>query len=107
MSDVLDVLELYISIHASREGGDGGEEVEPRVVAISIHASREGGDSGTQDILYRIVRISIHASREGGDQIGAYSVKANAISIHASREGGDSRFLSGFPCPYHFNPRLP
>ena len=36
---------IHISIHAPREGGDGGShqgEVIPMV--ISIHAPREGGD---------------------------------------------------------------
>ena len=34
-----------ISIHAPREGGDGGITIgNPDVVSISIHAPREGGD---------------------------------------------------------------
>ena len=33
-----------ISIHAAREGGDGGEEISARNLYISIHAAREGGD---------------------------------------------------------------
>ncbi len=37
---------------------------------ISIHASREGGDIRFQQVLYIRV-ISIHASREGGDSKGA------------------------------------
>ena len=37
--------ELYISIHAAREGGDAGVKFEAvHNLTISIHAAREGGD---------------------------------------------------------------
>ena len=34
----------YISIHAAREGGDGGRKMKHCKYLISIHAAREGGD---------------------------------------------------------------
>ena len=33
-----------ISIHAAREGGDGGQKMKYCKYLISIHAAREGGD---------------------------------------------------------------
>ena len=37
---------VLISIHAPREGGDGGGLLHRRgLAAISIHAPREGGDT--------------------------------------------------------------
>ncbi len=84
-------LEGFISIHASREGGDDGVVMTHRKALISIHASREGGDEAGRG-LYGIPQpISIHASREGGDARPARATRppAGKISIHASREGGD------------------
>ena len=101
-----------ISIHAPREGGDGGKIMKSSRTWISIHAPREGGDRITRAKQkqktnfnprpprggrqhkrrgpQKISRISIHAPREGGDS--ADDVVSNfdiAISIHAPREGGD------------------
>ena len=39
----------WISIHAPREGGDGYQYEDLRLVVISIHAPREGGDGGYND----------------------------------------------------------
>ena len=36
--------DLYISIHAAREGGDRIVRFKVCVTVISIHAAREGGD---------------------------------------------------------------
>ena len=36
--------DLYISIHAAREGGDESALVDAIMAEISIHAAREGGD---------------------------------------------------------------
>ena len=36
---------LIISIHAAREGGDGGSRHKIWDAYISIHAAREGGDA--------------------------------------------------------------
>ena len=101
-----------ISIHAPREGGDGGAASgagqlphfnprPPRGGAtcqnragktdswISIHAPREGGDR-LPPAGGLLCRISIHAPREGGDERPAGQHGRRGISIHAPREGGDS-----------------
>ena len=103
---------VKISIHAPREGGDGGgrggthpgpNHFNPRPPRggrpkkahyhvlwryISIHAPREGGDMflrrGSRHFL-----ISIHAPREGGDDPEDVRALNCEISIHAPREGGD------------------
>ena len=59
----------YISIHASREGGDSAIKKEVAMSEISIHASREGGDSRRSGRRVLLQNISIHASREGGDPV--------------------------------------
>ena len=44
---ILQIAQLFrhkISIHAAREGGDGGTDKEEVPNIISIHAAREGGD---------------------------------------------------------------
>ena len=81
-------------------------------LGISIHAPREGGDGGLGFFLYHDELISIHAPREGGDIIiwsptflDSYfnprpprggrpgyqyeDLRLVVISIHAPREGGD------------------
>ena len=63
---------IYISIHALREEGDGGNrQWSQSRWKISIHALREEGDGG---LVYteNPVSISIHALREEGDQPSAY-----------------------------------
>ena len=55
---------------------------------ISIHAAREGGDSVALPICYSH-KVSIHAAREGGDRSASQSVQQSRVSIHAAREGGD------------------
>ena len=40
--------DLYISIHAAREGGDNDAEAYKAAIDISIHAAREGGDCGNE-----------------------------------------------------------
>ena len=56
---------------------------------ISIHAPREGGDGGIIDLVNNYA-ISIHAPREGGDFSKKVPRNTRWISIHAPREGGDS-----------------
>ena len=56
-----------ISIHAAREGGDGGGAYQWAAFLISIHAAREGGDEDEREALRQAITISIHAAREGGD----------------------------------------
>ena len=103
-----------ISIHAPREGGDGGMHQSSNGGVISIHAPREGGDGEPLEVWYALAGISIHAPREGGDLAapkcrvvqpefqstpparGATRIRYRAglcdhrISIHAPREGGDA-----------------
>ena len=104
-------LNFLISIHAPREGGDGGlgfyrylvEDFNPRpprggrrlvpfafrkFLQISIHAPREGGDL-VPFAFRKFLQISIHAPREGGDDSTTNQQNAHSISIHAPREGGD------------------
>ena len=78
-----------ISIHAPREGCDGGRgPVLLREYVISIHAPREGCDPLERR---RIAgqRISIHAPREGCDDGQRPALAEDRISIHAPREGCD------------------
>ena len=59
-------VQLLISIHAPREGGDRADHDTAAADSISIHAPREGGDVMTTVLLFS-ASISIHAPREGGD----------------------------------------
>ena len=63
--------------------------IEDGDIYISIHAPREGGDSGIPVYLNVGEGISIHAPREGGDRGGDGGEHHAGISIHAPREGGD------------------
>ena len=75
-------------------------------LAISIHAAREGGD-GLGCGQRAGVQISIHAAREGGDVSPPRDWSKLAISIHAAREGGDSYRLWHNGSDNDFNPRRP
>ena len=75
-------------------------------LSISIHAPREGGDSS--GIAYRVhVPISIHAPREGGDlnpfHTGNPQNDFNPRPPRGGRRDGDRQLLA--VC--HFNPRPP
>ena len=86
--------DIYISIHAPREGGDSGIPVYLNVgEVISIHAPREGGDCKEFAFYWIYFVISIHAPREGGDSIVLAPIALPDISIHAPREGGDVQQL--------------
>ena len=85
------IFNLFISIHAAREGGDLRVVADKPKGLISIHAAREGGDhtptfkrliifkfqstppvkAATNSILLKlhVAGISIHAAREGGDAV--------------------------------------
>ena len=56
-----------ISIHAPREGSDGGPHSSRLRKEISIHAPREGSDTELGPLLHHLGGISIHAPREGSD----------------------------------------
>ena len=123
-------MNLRISIHASRVGGDTSaitriarpRHFNPRLPCgrrpTQIRCTkREARFQSTppvweatviQDICNGRGRISIHASRVGGDLCMLQPHTAIAISIHASRVGGDAipALKSGTRKTY-FNPRLP
>ena len=61
------LIQLAISIHAAREGGDVVGLINGRLSSISIHAAREGGDLDVAKHFENGALISIHAAREGGD----------------------------------------
>ena len=78
-----------ISIHAAREGGDGGEEISARNLYISIHAAREGGDMTKAKFdAKRVIFQSTPPVKAATEVISDKIAEAN-ISIHAAREGGD------------------
>ena len=76
-------------------------------LAISIHAAREGGDGTLPAALEAKYQISIHAAREGGDDVARHFENGALISIHAAREGGDCKGIRLYLQPFHFNPRRP
>ena len=73
---------------------------------ISIHASRVGGDEAVAPIN-TMLTISIHASRVGGDVDRKLPLILRIISIHASRVGGDTICYIICRASKNFNPRLP
>ncbi len=109
--------ETDISIHAPREGGDGGGDVPiihkgnfnprpprggRRIPAADLSACRpfqstppaRGATLLEVNKMVKIRIISIHAPREGGDgHITQNSGNNRLISIHAPREGGDFNVL--------------
>ena len=124
--------QVWISIHAPREGGDSASRslytpsaifqstppargATPTVPDadddsdISIHAPREGGDHSILRLLNDRPNISIHAPREGGDHsiLRLLNDRPN-ISIHAPREGGDQKqHTQEQHTSNNFNPRPP
>ena len=100
-------VQLLISIHAPREGGDAAMAVDNDFSEISIHAPREGGDVADQ-MQDQSSSISIHAPREGGDNRRLPEIfQHTEISIHAPREGGDDSCPRNFSMVKYFNPRPP
>ena len=78
------LLDMYISIHAPREGCDQDMPKDYRQVIISIHAPREGCDG-------ELVPVDAFHN----------------ISIHAPREGCDMPWALMQIWPRNFNPRTP
>ena len=80
---------MIISIHAAREGGDGGCMVRNK----NTRGFQSTPPVKAATLLFGLCMherfISIHAAREGGDALSVPSVGWNKISIHAAREGGD------------------
>ena len=77
-------------------------------IEISIHAAREGGDGGFLSAVAVPCHISIHAAREGGDpSVAMHPSESAMISIHAAREGGDGEPATISRRRHDFNPRRP
>ena len=85
-------MEIGISIHAPREGGDP-EEMEPFTVydEEGFQSTPPARGATLLFLFGRDLRpISIHAPREGGDDCRPWGrISLDPISIHAPREGGD------------------
>ena len=81
--------EVWISIHAAREGGDCPPS---KVYAASPPFQSTPpvkAATGIAVATYSNDGISIHAAREGGDHHRENALADRKISIHAAREGGD------------------
>ena len=129
--EILDVLDLLISIHVPREGHDTARLWQGlRGTKISIHVPREGHDFVRWARTVLTGGISIHVPREGHDEEVLPGTRRRHISIHVPREGHDARgcrqltseekFQSTCPArgttrrqrkprprPSNFNPRAP
>ena len=81
--------DVYISIHAPREGSDGYAEANSgkRWKFLSTLPAR--GATTPPKRAARSRSISIHAPREGSDAGGNGGIPIKSISIHAPREGSD------------------
>ena len=81
---------MPISIHAPREGSDGGDNRDVfDLQAISIHAPREGSDQDVDELADRIVQFLSTLPARGATCVGVRCGGQVAISIHAPREGSD------------------
>ena len=99
--------DVYISIHAPREGSDGYAEANSgkRWKFLSTLPAR--GATTPPKRAARSRSISIHAPREGSDAGGNGGIPIKSISIHAPREGSDRfRWIRGSRL-CHFYPRSP
>ena len=122
--------DVFISIHALRGEGDGGDWYATIAAPISIHALRGEGDRGVRIAYGRNMTISIHALRGEGDQrytaeppeaflfqstpsVGRATNKPTVdqqwwlISIHALRGEGDPFGAKDISAELDFNPRPP
>ena len=98
-----------ISIHAPREGSDGGVFLRPRNYSRFLSTLPARGATSCGIMGLRDRPISIHAPREGSDQQLDATVKQyQDISIHAPREGSDNKYEREFPpATPDFYPRSP
>ena len=123
--------QVWISIHAPREGGDSASRslytpsaifqstppargATPTVPDadddsdISIHAPREGGDHSILRLLNDRPNISIHAPREGGDQKQHTQEQHTSNNFNPRPPRGGRRPGPSQPGrPQDFNPRPP
>ena len=80
---------------------------QPQAHRVSIHAPREGCDGGLLSSLLQ-GRVSIHAPREGCDlQTKEHERDRLSVSIHAPREGCDFQKGSRYHDIKSFNSRTP
>ena len=81
-----------MSIHAPREGSDGGDVVLLHNVVISIHAPREGSDL----MLCKLEKGQLLFQSTLPARGATYNIKQfsywQRISIHAPREGSDADY---------------
>ena len=96
-----------ISIHAPREGGDGGTGSEACQEKNFNPRPPRGGRQPERGTAPDPAQISIHAPREGGDDDHLVPPAVRNISIHAPREGGDCITEHWPVAVKHFNPRPP
>ena len=100
-------VQVWISIHAPREGGDVVLNfVEADLRRFQSTPPARGATRRSGDLPARRP-ISIHAPREGGDDGTSTSKGDKSISIHAPREGGDNNASKQLFSNVHFNPRPP
>ena len=99
--------DVYISIHAPREGSDGYAEANSgkRWKFLSTLPAR--GATTPPKRAARSRSISIHAPREGSDAGGNGGIPIKSISIHAPREGSDYWLSSDVPTSRLFLSTLP
>ena len=123
--------QVWISIHAPREGGDSASRslytpsaifqstppargATPAVPGAdddsdsSVHAPREGGDHSILRLLNDRPNISIHAPREGGDQKQHTQEQHTSNNFNPRPPRGGRRPGPSQPGrPQDFNPRPP
>ena len=79
-----------------------------KAMAISIHAPREGSDGGHRGVRGLHQPISIHAPREGSDDFLDHSwVKTPKFLSTLPVRGATSRFIMRTTSPMDFYPRSP
>ena len=103
----VDYLQLVISIHAPREGGDDGRSSDGgKADDFNPRPPRGGRLSRTRARSAFLIFQSTPPARGATQdrQAGRYCAQ---ISIHAPREGGDRLTPTGKPLPGDFNPRPP
>ena len=91
MAQATKVIDMIISIHASRGGSDGNQPTHHDVpVLISIHASRGGSDErrGVEPLL--LLHFNPRFPWGKRRRFDFFSHVQVVISIHASRGGSDS-----------------
>ncbi len=76
-------------------------------IGISIHAPREGGDPGVSRCRWSAGNFNPRPPRGGRRPFCGAPVAVNRISIHAPREGGDTFGMSMSLVTTDFNPRPP